>query len=205
MRKSFACLFIAGILFSLLSCNKDAIDDLSDDLSRLQDSITAINRDYNAKIDSLIRIQSIILSNGTQDIKAFKMAQAGMLFESIARQPEASERLIKATEILYTDYHQLLPLSDKAVAERGRARGMAVGSLLDAVARQPEAIEILDAAAEKFLGAYDPAIFSAELMDYARIYAAPALMESIARQPEVTTSFNFISSKYLNYIFLDLN
>lgn len=205
MKKSFTLLFIAGILFPLFSCNKDAIDDLSDDLSRLQDSISAINRDYNAKMDSLIRIQSLILSDETQDIKAFKISQVWMLFESIARQPEASESLIKATEILYTDYHQLLPLSDKAVADRGRARGMAVGGLFTAIARQPEAVDILDAAAEQFLGAYDPAIFSVEMMEYARITAATALMESITRLPEAIANINYFSSKYLNYTLLEGN
>lgn len=191
-------------MFSLISsCNKDAFNDLNDDISRLQDSIAVINRDYTSLLDSLVRIQSTILDNGTTDLKAFKMEQIKYLFESISRQPEAAESLVKGTEILYTNYQELLPLSDKAIMERGRARGIAFGGLLEALARQPEAEALLDAAAEKFLGAYDPEIISDELLEHTKVYAVKSLVESLARYPEIAPRLSYISFKYLNYSFVD--
>lgn len=133
------------------------------------------------------------------DIKASKMEQVGSLFEAIARQPEAANGLIRSTEALYKDYTVLLPLSDKAIELRGKARGVAFGMLFSAIARQPEAYNVLDSAAAKFLGKYDPAIINDELQDITRTYAVAALLESIARQPEADSLFNLVSKKYLNY------
>jgi len=137
--------------------------------------------------------------NDTFDVKAYKMEQIGSLFESIARQPEAADLLINSTEMLYSDYTELLPLSDKAIELRGEARGIAFSMLFSSIARQPEAFDVLDSAATKFLGTYDPSYISDELADITKIYAMTGLNEAIARQPEADSLFNIVSKKYLNY------
>jgi hypothetical protein len=133
------------------------------------------------------------------DLKASKMTQVGSLFESIARQPEAANFLITATEGIYSDYTVLLPLSDEAVVQRGKARGSSFGLLLASIARQPEAFEVLDSAAEKFLGKYNPDYISDEMAEITKTYALPGLTESIARQPEADSLFNIVCKKYLNF------
>ena len=137
------------------------------------------------------------------DLKASKMEQIGSLFDSIARQPESADVLIKATEILYKDYTELLPLSDRDIIQRGKARGSAFSSLFDAIARQPEAFDDLDYAAEKFLGVYDPDYISDDLLEITRIYSLTALEESLARQPEAKDLINSASIKYLDFDILD--
>lgn len=137
------------------------------------------------------------------DLKAYKMGQIASLFESIARQPEAADVLIRATEMLYTDYTELLPISDKAIEQRGEARGNAFSELFDAIARQPEAFNILDFAAMKFLGEYNSSYISDELLDVTKAYAMRGLNQSLARQPEADSLFNLVTIKYLNFEILD--
>lgn len=133
------------------------------------------------------------------DLKASKMEQTGSLFDAIARQPEASDQLIRATEGIYSDISELLPISDKAIVQRGKARGYAFGMLLTSISRQPEAFDQLDAAARKFLGVYDPQIISDELAEITRTYAAASLYESLARQPEADSLFNVVCKRYMNF------
>jgi len=133
------------------------------------------------------------------DIKANKMLQASSAFPAIARQPEMSSIIIRSTEMLYSDYTVLLPLSDKAVTQRGKARGAAFGSLFAAIARQPEAYPTLDSVAAKFLGAFDPSYISADLEDITKTFAMDSLNMSLARQPECDSVFNLVSIKYLNF------
>jgi F0F1-type ATP synthase membrane subunit c/vacuolar-type H+-ATPase subunit K len=133
------------------------------------------------------------------DIKASKMEQIGGLFEAIARQPEMADELINATELIYTDYSELLPLSDQAIIQRGKARGYAFGMLFYSVAMQPEIFNKLDFAATKFLGKYNSDDISDELLDITRTYAVNGLNESLARQPEADSLFNVISKRYLNF------
>jgi len=135
----------------------------------------------------------------TFDIKAYKMEQMRGLFDAIARQPEAADLLITATEILYADYTDLLPFTDKAIIQRGKARGMAFGALFDALARQPEAYDKMDLAAEKFLGAYNPAYINNELLEITKAASINELMEAIARQPGADSLFNLATKKYLNF------
>lgn len=137
--------------------------------------------------------------NDEFDLKAGKMEQIGSLFDAIARQPDASDILIKSTEMLYTDYAELLPLSDKAIEQRGKARGVAFSMLFSSIARQPEAFNKLDSAAMKFLGKYDSGYISDELLDITKTYAVTSLNESIARQPEADSLLNIASKKYLNF------
>lgn len=133
------------------------------------------------------------------DLKASKMEQIGSLFEAIARQPEASGALINATKLVYANYTELLPLSDMAIVQRGKARGAAFSMLFDAIARQPEAYNLLDSAATIFLGKYDSKEISSNLLDITKAYSVVALNESIARQPEAFNSFNSVCKKYLNF------
>ena len=133
------------------------------------------------------------------DIKASKMLQASSAFPAIARQPEMSSIIIQSTEMLYKDYTLLLPLSDKAVTQRGKARRAAFGSLFDAIARQLEAYSTLDSVAAKFLGVYDQTYISADLEDITKTFAMDSLNMSLARQPECDSVFNLVSIKYLNF------
>ncbi len=133
------------------------------------------------------------------DLKASKMEQIGGLFDAIARQPEAADMLIEASKLVYTNYTELLPLSDRAIVQRGKARGIAFSMLFDAIARQPEAYNKLDSAATIFLGEYDPAEISNRLLEITKAYSVNALNESIARQPEAFGSFNLVCKKYLDF------
>ena len=133
------------------------------------------------------------------DIKASKINQIGTLFDNIARQPEMANELMATAAFIYTDYTALLPLSDKAVDQRGTARGNAIGKLLVSISRQPEAFEILDKAAERFLGKYDAVFISDELLEYSKVAAQSGLIDALARQPEAKNSLNAICVKYLNY------
>jgi F0F1-type ATP synthase membrane subunit c/vacuolar-type H+-ATPase subunit K len=133
------------------------------------------------------------------DLKASKIEQIGSLFEAIARQPEMADALIKSTENLYSDYNELLPLSDKAVVQRGKARGAAFSMLFKSIARQPDAYNELDAAATKFLGIYNSTDISDELLDITKTYTISVLNESLAMQPEAIGLFNLIAKKYLNF------
>ncbi len=133
------------------------------------------------------------------DLKASKMEQIGSLFESIARQPEATDDLFNATKLIYNDYTKLLPLSDKALVQRGKARGAAFSMLFDAIARQPEAYPLLDSAATMFLGAYKASEISDELLEITKAYSVASLNASIARQPEAFPSFNAACKKFLNF------
>ena len=137
--------------------------------------------------------------NNEFDLKASKMEQIGSLFDAIARQPEIANELIKSTESLYTDYTALLPLSDKAILQRGKARGAALSELFYSISRQPEAYNDLEAAADKFLGKYDPKYISDELLEITKTYSIEALNMSIVQQPECINYLNTVSVKYLNY------
>ncbi len=139
------------------------------------------------------------VSDDSFDLKASKMEQIGGLFESIARQPDMADILISSTESLYSDYTELLPLSDQAIVQRGKARGYAFGMLFSSIARQPEAYNQLDAAAEKFLGKYDASYISDELSEITKTFAFTLLTDAIARQPEADTLFKAACKKYLNF------
>ena len=133
------------------------------------------------------------------DLKASQMEQVGPLFDAIARQPEMAGQLINTAEKLYASYTELLPISDRAVNQRGKARGLAFAELFDAIARQPEAFDLLDGAAEKFLGPYNADYISDELLEVTKTYAMGALYESLARQPEANDLFAAVCKKYLNF------
>jgi hypothetical protein len=150
-------------------------------------------------VQSCTKKELVYDEDETFDLKASKMEQVGSLFESIARQPEAADQLVKATEGIYTDISELLPISDKAIVQRGKARGYSFGLLLTSIARQPEAFNDLDAAARKFLGVYNPDDISDELAEITKTYAAAALNESISRQPEADSLFNVVCKRYMNF------
>ncbi len=136
------------------------------------------------------------------DLKASKMEKASSIFDAIARQPEMADALIRTTALFYNDYTALLPLTDKAIIQRGKARGTGFGLMFMAVSIQPEAYPILDSAASRFLGKYDPSYINSELLEVTQTYALDGLNYSLARQPECDSVFNLMSIKYLN---LDIN
>lgn len=196
MNRNFliAALFGLSLVIGFSSCNKNEISDLQDEVSNLNDSLSRYHDDYYVLLDSIIRIQTT-----SYDIKTYKMRTIGYLFEAVARQPENYADMVKATEMLYTDINELLPISDKEVENRGMSRGYSFSSLFSSLARQPEIYGRLDSIADKFLGAYDPEYISDELLDYTRTYALPGLMDAMMRQPEVDSLFNLLSVKYLNH------
>ncbi|WP_372641770.1 hypothetical protein [Ancylomarina sp.] len=186
------------LLFALIGCDKDEIQDINTDVNTLQDSITVIIDQHNALLDSISKL-IIMMDNDKFDIKAFQMEQIGSLFEAMARQPEASDMLVSSTEMLYTNYTELLPISDKYIYQRGKGRGIAFSKLFESIARQPEAYDKLELAAGKFLGEYNSSYISDELLEITKAYAMSSLNGSIARQPEARPSFNLVCKKYLNF------
>ncbi|NPA35573.1 MAG: hypothetical protein GXO47_01875 [Chlorobi bacterium] len=136
------------------------------------------------------------------DNKAVLMEQAGEIFEAIARNPETYDRQVEITSGLYSNISELLPISDKAIQQRGEARGKAFGSLIYAVARNPYAYEKLDSAAIIFFGAYNEEIISKEMEDITVAYAIPDLNTAIARNPGVDSLLNVVCKKYLNFEFI---
>jgi len=150
-------------------------------------------------ISSCTKEEFVFDKDETFDLKASKMVQIGSLFDAIARQPEAADQLVEATEELYTDFSELLPVSDEAIVQRGKARGYSFGMLLISIARQPEAFDDLDAAARQFLGEYNSEYISSELAEITKTYAAAALYESISRMPEADSLFNVVCKRYMNF------
>lgn len=199
--KKIAFLLPLVLIWFLIGCEKTELEDINQEINDLQDSISTIIEQHNQLIDSVSALIGGVNAEDF-DIKACKMEQMVSLFASMARQPEASELLIKATEMLYQDISVLYPISDKAIVERGKARGLAFGSLFESIARQPEAFNKLDSAATKFLGIYDPGYISDELLEITKAYSATAMNEAIARQPEADSLFNLVCTKYFNFDFL---
>jgi len=133
------------------------------------------------------------------DTKASKIEQIGSLFEAISRNPDTYEVLMKNTEVVYSDYTELLPLSDTAILQRGIARGHSFGLLFYSVCRNPNAFEELDIAAAKFLGEYDENEISDELLDISKIYSISGLNEGLARNPGADSLCNVLCMKYLDF------
>ena len=133
------------------------------------------------------------------DEKASKMEQIGPLFEAISRNPETYDLLISVTEELYSDYTELLPLTDRAVLQRGKARGQSFGLLFYAISRNPSVFDKFDSTAAQFLGKYDPSYINAEMEEITKIYAIDGLNEAISRNPEVDSLYNIVTKKYLNF------
>ena len=133
------------------------------------------------------------------DIKASKIEQIGSLFEAISRNPDTYEVLMKNTEVVYSDYTELLPLSDKAVSQRGIARGHSFGLLFYSLCRNPNAFEELDFAATKFMGVYDENEISDELLDISKMYSISGLNEGLARNPYADGLCNILCKKYLDF------
>ena len=136
------------------------------------------------------------------DLKAAKIEAVGNIFENIARQPERAQEIVTlAQKTLYTNYEELLPISDNAVAERGEARGYAIGMLFMSIVRMPDALEIMDRTAETMLGVYDKSYISDKLNEYAKASAATMLSEAVARQPDMQPTLEELATKYLNVQF----
>ena len=129
------------------------------------------------------------------------MEQIGPLFEAISRNPDSYNMLIKVTEELYYDYTELLPLTDKAVLQRGKARGLSFGSMFYAISRNPyiDVFEKLDSAAEKFLGKHDKSYINTEMEEITKTYAIDALNEALARNPHADSLYNVVCKRYLNF------
>ncbi len=192
MKKLFLTMAVVASMV-IVGCNDDDTADLENDVRSLQDSLSSIINQHNALLDSISYLIATVNEKDI-DVKSLKMEQIGSLFEAIARQPEAAEVLINATEILYSDYTELLPFSDRTI----EARGMVIYFLSESIARQPEACHLLDSAATKFLGEFNPSYMSNYCTEgRARGYGLSGLFESIARQPESFNKLDSIATKYL--------
>jgi hypothetical protein len=108
---------------------------------------------------------------------------------------------IKITSELYSDISELLPISDKAISQRGKARGKSFGLLFFAISRNPGTFDKLDAAATKFLGEYDKSYINEEMEAITKTYAISGLNEALARNPYIDSLLNVVSKKYLNFEF----
>ena len=133
------------------------------------------------------------------DVKASKMEQIGPLFESISRNPDSYTSLIKVTEELYSDYTELLPLTDRAVLQRGKARGQSFGLMFYAISRNPSVFDKFDSVAAQFLGEYDSSYINTEMEEVTKTYAIDGLNEALARNPEADSLYNIVTKKYLNF------
>lgn len=193
-------LLVPVLLFFLVSCNKAKINDLNSKINQLQDSVSIAKQQQTAMVDSIL---NLINSGDTSnvDIKALKMEQIANLFTAISRNPQVSGYFVTLTESLYSDYTELLPLSDKAVKQRGAARGAAFSSLFSAIARNPSQFNKLDSAAMRFLGVYSPDYISDELLEYTKVSSMPGLYDAISRNPapEIDSLLNIETIKYLNF------
>ncbi|MFD0861575.1 hypothetical protein ACFQ1M_05110 [Sungkyunkwania multivorans] len=186
---------LAGVAFiGLSSCNyNDDIEDLQNELDELRDDLTVAENEHVAILDS---ISSLIESNAVSDVNATKMSVSISLFEMIARVPQSSDMFINLSEIIYSDYTELLPFTNPTILVRGQA----LGELFEGIARQPEAFDKLDAAATQFVGPFDFAQMSNNdaLVDgRARGIAIAKLFEGIARQPEAFDKLKTAATTYL--------
>lgn len=193
MRKLLSGVAIIAII-GLVGCNKDEFAEIESDLSSLKDSLNLVIYQHNSLLDSISLLIETVNSEEVCDINALKMSQVGSLFESIARQPEASNTLIQATEMLFYDYTELLPFSDSTIEQRGYA----LASLFESIARQPEAYGILDSAATKFLGEFNPSYMSNDFVEgKARGIALNNMFVSIARQPQEYGKIDSLATKFI--------
>lgn len=151
------------------------------------------------------------------DYKAEQFRAAGSYITNVAKQPELRSELFKATTTLagYTYVYELLPLADKAVAQRGYARGEAVGEFFMAVARNPELLSTEMVRVVGFLGicenlpdtlfkndamreeAKKYMVIPEEINVYSRLKALPLLNEAIARQPELAEDLCVCANVFL--------
>lgn len=133
------------------------------------------------------------------DIKALKLEAVGSIFSSIARQPELAQEIEQTGSniLAYKDISELAPLADKAVAARGRARGLSISMLFTAVARNPDMMPQLAKAAEKWLGTASNPGLTPELNTYASIAASSELFDAMARQPEMASQLDSLSVVFL--------
>lgn len=127
--------------------------------------------------------------------KVDQIASVQMLFESIARQPEAADQLIATAERVagYSDIAELAPISPGISREFGYARGECIGACAVALSRLPGIDETLIQVAVKFLGEAGSEEISDTVNAYSKVRALPLLLESLARQPEVFDIFNQLS------------
>ncbi|MFA7089405.1 MAG: hypothetical protein WC128_05225 [Bacteroidales bacterium] len=127
--------------------------------------------------------------------KVDQISSVEMLFESIARQPEAADQLIATAERVagYSSIAELAPISPSIWRQFGYARGECIGACAVALARQPEMSELLIQVAVQFLGEAGSEEISDTVNAYSKVKALSLLLESLARQPEVFDLFNQLS------------
>ncbi|HIW66319.1 MAG TPA: hypothetical protein H9879_08845 [Candidatus Alistipes intestinipullorum] len=139
------------------------------------------------------------IDDTTIDLKAQNIEAVGTLFYNMARQPEEAEQLISIAETtLFNRYTDLLPISDRAVDQRGTARGSAIGQLATALTRASEEMkqQLFDAA-DQFLGPYDPKIISPALNAYAITTASNQIIEAYAYNPQMFADLQELCETYL--------
>lgn len=124
--------------------------------------------------------------------KIDKIVSIQTLFESIGRQPEIAENLIKAAENIsgYGNVSELTPIGESISKQFGYARGNCISACAEAIARQPESHAVLTETAVKFLGRYDETRITTQINEYSKIKALPGILKGISLQPEVFNSIN---------------
>lgn len=133
------------------------------------------------------------------DAKANMIYSFATVFTDMARQPEIADAMIDAALKTWNinSYEDYLPLNDKALRERGIARGCVVGAALTAIARQPEIVTEITDAALLLIGAYDAALFPDTMVDYAKGIALTHLTDALARQPEAASLLRAFMTRFL--------
>lgn len=133
------------------------------------------------------------------DAKANMIYSFASVFTDMARQPEVGTSMVEAALATWniSSYEDYLPLKDKALRERGIARGCVVGAALTAIARQPEINTQITSAALLLIGAYDEDLFPAVMIDYAKGIALTHLTDAIARQPEAAAMLRSFMTRFL--------
>lgn len=202
MKKIFITLFGITILgFTSCNSNSDEIEAIESDISTIKDSLNEIENQNEVLLDS---ITTLINSSNTSVAEALQLERGNAiveLFESMARQPEASEELdVAATKFIGA--FKVSQLTNDPNID-GTSRGIALSGLFVSIARQPEAFDRLESAATKFLGDYDSAIFNDDVIEVAKAFAISGLNESLARQPEAADLYNLITVKFLDFNFLE--
>lgn len=139
------------------------------------------------------------INDTTIDLKAQNIEAVGTLIYNMARQPEEAEQLISIAEVtLFRHYSELLPISDRAVDQRGTARGSAIGQLATALTRSSEEMkQKLFAVADQFLGPYDPWTISPALNAYAITSASPMILEAYAYNTSILPDLQKLCKAYL--------
>ncbi len=199
--KSINILILGIALLGLISCSDDDAVDVSGNINTIKTQLTVLEEQNNSLKDS---INTIIEASESDPLKTKQLERGkaiAVLFQSIARRPEAKDELVDVTTkaVGVFDLSQLT--GDNAID--GQSRGIALKELFTGIARQPEAFDALTETATLFVGDFDATIFNDELIEIAKIVALTDLLEGLVRQPEAENLLNQAAEQFLNFRFVE--